>query len=73
MTVPTRDEIKIGIKVSVETKENQGTGILTDGFVKEILTFSRSHPHGIKVRLDNGYVGRVKRLSNADELSVHFL
>lgn len=61
--VPTRDRIKRGDRVSIETKENQGTGRLTEGTVEEILTSSSSHPHGIKVRLRDGQVGRVKKTS----------
>ncbi len=43
-------------------KTDQKTGIITEGIVKEILTNSKSHPHGIKVRLENGIIGRVKEL-----------
>ncbi|HLA00155.1 MAG TPA: YwbE family protein [Thermodesulfovibrionales bacterium] len=46
--------------VQVVTKEDQRTGRLTEGVVKDILTNSPTHPHGIKVRLENGIVGRVK-------------
>lgn len=60
---PTRDRIKRGDRVSIETKEDQGTGRLTEGTVEEILTSSSSHPHGIKVRLRDGQVGRVKKTS----------
>ena len=64
--IPTRDEITVGSTVSVETKEDQGTGKLTTGKVLEILTASKFHPHGIKVRLDSSIVGRVKKiLTNA--------
>ena len=45
-------------------KVDQKTGIITEGIVKEILTNSKSHPHGIKVRLENGVIGRVKELGN---------
>ena len=55
-----RSVIKPGIRVSVVLKKDQRTGILTEGIVKEILTNSPTHPHGIKVRLENGAVGRVK-------------
>jgi uncharacterized repeat protein (TIGR03833 family) len=47
--------------VRVELKKDQGTGRLTEGKVKEILTGSSFHPHGIKVRLEDGQVGRVKQ------------
>ena len=60
---PTRDRIKRGDRVLIETKEDQGTGRLTEGTVEEILTSSSSHPHGIKVRLRDGQVGRVKKTS----------
>ena len=48
----------------VVTKEDQRTGRLTEGVVKDILTKSPTHPHGIKVRLENGIVGRVKKIYN---------
>jgi len=51
--------IKPGLKVSVILKKDQCSGKLTEGVVKNILTKSASHPHGIKVRLENGLVGRV--------------
>jgi uncharacterized repeat protein (TIGR03833 family) len=63
--VPSRDQIKPGTKVGIETKENQGSGKLTEGIVKNILTSSNTHPHGIKVELEEGQVGRVKELSES--------
>ena len=54
--------IKIGSIVRVVQKNDQKTGKLTEGIVKGILTRSKTHPHGIKVALDNGIVGRVKEL-----------
>ena len=60
--LPTNDQIKIGSKVAIETKEDQGTGKLTEGIVKTKLTSSNSHPHGIKVELEDGSVGRVKKI-----------
>ena len=57
-----RSDIKPGLRVLVELKKDQRTGILTEGVVKEILTKSSSHPHGIKVRLESGEVGRVKEI-----------
>lgn len=57
-----RNKISIGIKVSIVLKEDQRTGKLTYGVVKDILTKSQNHPHGIKVRLENGKVGRVKEV-----------
>ena len=60
-----RSNIKIGSEVLVVEKHNQRTGILTEGFVSKILTNSKQHPHGIKVMLEDGTVGRVKEvLSN---------
>ncbi len=57
-----RSEIKPGMKVSIVLKQDQRTGRLTEGIVKDILTNSPSHPHGIKVRLETGQVGRVKEI-----------
>lgn len=59
---PARDRIIIGNTVLVETKENQGTGKFTKGIVDSILTRSQSHPHGIKVKLQDGSIGRVKKV-----------
>ncbi len=55
-----RKHIKPGIEVSIVLKKDQRTGTLTEGVVRDILTKSQFHPHGIKVRLENGEVGRVK-------------
>ena len=57
-----RSDIKPGAKVMVVQKQDQRTGKLTQGTVKDILTKSPTHPHGIKVRLANGIVGRVKEI-----------
>ncbi|MEA1918285.1 MAG: YwbE family protein [Campylobacterota bacterium] len=57
-----RKNIKSGIKVAIVLKQDQGTGALTEGIVRDILTNSPSHPHGIKVRLMSGEVGRVKEI-----------
>lgn len=57
-----REDIKPGIKVMVVQKEDQRTGKLTEGIVKDILTNSQMHPHGIKVRLENNIVGRVQQI-----------
>ena len=57
-----RKDIKIGLEVAVIQKHHQRTGELTEGFVKRILTKSATHPHGIKVMLNTGEVGRVKRI-----------
>ena len=57
-----RTNIKLGAKVSIVLKQDQRTGNLTEGVVDKILTNSPNHPHGIKVRLDSGEVGRVKHI-----------
>lgn len=57
-----RANIKPGLQVSIVLKQDQRSGRLTPGIVKDILTKSPSHPHGIKVRLENGEVGRVKEI-----------
>lgn len=55
-----RADVKPGIAVMVELTEDKRTGRLTEGKVKEVLTSSPNHPHGIKVMLENGLVGRIK-------------
>jgi uncharacterized repeat protein (TIGR03833 family) len=62
MSGTTRASIKPGMTVLVVRKEDQRTGKRTSGIVKEILTRSPTHPHGIKVRLESGAVGRVKEI-----------
>ncbi|MEM7510210.1 MAG: YwbE family protein [Bacteroidota bacterium] len=57
-----RKDIKIGLEVAIVQKHHQRTGELTEGFIKRILTKSATHPHGIKVMLDMGEVGRVKKI-----------
>ncbi|WP_420386439.1 YwbE family protein [Roseivirga sp.] len=57
-----RADIKPGIEVNIVLKQDQRSGRLTHGFVKDVLTNSPSHPHGIKVRLEDGQVGRVKEI-----------
>jgi len=57
-----RSNIRYGLDVGVVLKEDQGTGYLTYGKVQKILTNSPTHPHGIKVRLNTGEVGRVKEI-----------
>ncbi len=57
-----RSDIKPGLSVRVVKKEDQRTGRLTEGVVRDILTKSPTHPHGIKVRLESGIVGRVKEI-----------
>jgi len=61
-----RSDIRIGARVRVVQKQDQRTGRLTEGVVQEILTRSVSHPHGIKVRLQGGTVGRVKEILSAE-------
>jgi uncharacterized repeat protein (TIGR03833 family) len=55
-----RSDIKIGKEVGIVLKENQASGAITEGIVQDVLTKSLFHPHGIKVRLTSGDVGRVK-------------
>lgn len=57
-----RADIAPGTRVAVVLKQDQRTGRLTEGVVRDILTNSPSHPHGIKVRLESGLVGRVKKI-----------
>ena len=65
MNGQNRSEIKPGLRVCVVCKEDQRTGKLTEGIVKDILTKSPTHPHGIKVRLESGVVGRVKKMGSS--------
>ncbi|MCV9884346.1 YwbE family protein [Metabacillus halosaccharovorans] len=58
-----RADIQIGARVKVVQKQDQRSGKLTDGIVSKILTNSAVHPHGIKVMLESGIVGRVKEVS----------
>lgn len=58
----TRSQIQPGMQVRVVEKQNQRTGKLTEGVVQRILTKSPNHPHGIKVMLEGGIVGRVKEI-----------
>jgi uncharacterized repeat protein (TIGR03833 family) len=62
MSGKNRSDIKAGSRVQVVQKQDQRTGRLTEGTVKDILTKSATHPHGIKVRLTSGVVGRVKKI-----------
>ena len=57
-----RTDIRVGSRVKVVQKQDQRTGTLTEGVVLDILTKSATHPHGIKVRLESGIVGRVKEI-----------
>ena len=56
----TRDKITLGITVQIVQKQDQRSGKLTTGTVKRILTSSNFHPHGIKVELNSGLIGRVQ-------------
>jgi uncharacterized repeat protein (TIGR03833 family) len=57
-----RADIKPGMRVEVVQKQDQPSGKLTEGIVRDVLTKSATHPHGIKVRLESGIVGRVKKI-----------
>jgi uncharacterized repeat protein (TIGR03833 family) len=60
-----RTIIRPGLRVRIIQKHHQGTGALTEGVVRDVLTKSPTHPHGIKVRLEDGTVGRVKYVEEA--------
>lgn len=62
MSNTIKDNIKVGAKVWVVQKQDQRSGKLTEGIVSKILTNSKDHPHGIKVMLESGIVGRVKKI-----------
>lgn len=62
MNGKNRKDIRAGLKVMIVKKEDQRTGKLTEGIIKDILTNSSTHPHGIKVRLQDGTVGRVQEI-----------
>jgi len=62
MSGVNRSDIKAGLEVSIVLKQDQRSGKRTTGIVKDILTKSKTHPHGIKVRLESGDVGRVKAI-----------
>ncbi|MET3683498.1 putative repeat protein (TIGR03833 family) [Alkalibacillus flavidus] len=62
MSGQQRNQIQIGATVDIVLKQDQRSGKLTRGVVKDLLTKSASHPHGIKVRLEDGQVGRVKNI-----------
>ena len=57
-----RSDVRPGLRVAIVLKRDQQAGKLTEGIVKDILTNSPSHPHGIKVRLESGEVGRVREI-----------
>jgi uncharacterized repeat protein (TIGR03833 family) len=62
-----RSNIKVGQMVNIVLKKDQRTGELTEGIIKRILTKASHHPHGIKVMLEDGQVGRVKEILEVDE------
>ena len=62
MEPTSRKQIMQGLRVAIVLKEDQRSNKLTEGIVKDILTNSPNHPHGIKVRLETGEVGRVKKI-----------
>jgi uncharacterized repeat protein (TIGR03833 family) len=64
MSGTIRKNIKLGIKVEIVKKQHQRTGKLTQGIVKRLLTKSSNHPHGIKVQLETGEIGRIKNILN---------
>jgi uncharacterized repeat protein (TIGR03833 family) len=57
-----RADLRAGLRVAIVLKADQPSGRLTEGIIADILTNSPTHPHGIKVRLEDGQVGRVKRI-----------
>lgn len=57
-----RENVEVGLEVGIVLKKDQKTGKITKGIVKKLLTNSFSHPHGIKVMLEDGQVGRVKEI-----------
>jgi uncharacterized repeat protein (TIGR03833 family) len=65
MDARDRKNVRLGARVQVIRKADQATGELTQGVVARILTKSKHHPHGIKVMLEDGQVGRVQRIENA--------
>lgn len=62
MNPNNRSSIRVGSRVAIVLKADQRTGKLTEGIVRAILTSSATHPHGIKVRLESGLVGRVRQV-----------
>ena len=65
MSLPVRSDIRPGLRVQIVEKQNQRSGALTEGIVARLLTSSATHPHGIKVLLEDGRVGRVKAVLTA--------
>jgi uncharacterized repeat protein (TIGR03833 family) len=69
MPIPSRSQLKPGLRVRIVLKQDQPSGKLTEGIIRDILTSSPNHPHGIKVRLTNGAVGRVKEIVSTESPS----
>lgn len=67
MSITKRSDLKIGMRVQVVQKQDQRTGALTEGIVTRILTPGANHPRGIKVMLEDGRVGRVQKIVDANE------
>ena len=66
MSLPLRCDIRSGLKVQIVEKQNQRSGAVTEGVVARILTSSPAHPHGIKVILEDGRIGRVQAIVMTD-------
>ena len=66
MSMPKRVDIRANLRVAIVQKQDQRAGKQTTGIVKDILTSSPTHPHGIKVRLTSGQIGRVQEILSAD-------
>ncbi len=62
MSIPQRDDLTPGLRVHIVLKKDQRSGTLTQGVIKNLLTKKATHTHGIKVRLEDGQVGRVKEI-----------
>jgi uncharacterized repeat protein (TIGR03833 family) len=67
MGIPVRKDIRPGLRVQIVEKQNQRSGQRTEGIVRRILTSSPTHPHGIKVMLEDGRVGRVQAIVGSPE------
>ena len=62
MDANRRSDVRPGLRVAIVLKNDQRSGKLTEGIIRDVLTNSPAHPHGIKVRLESGEVGRVKKI-----------
>jgi uncharacterized repeat protein (TIGR03833 family) len=65
-SIPKRSDLRPGLRVQIVEKQNQRTGVLSAGVVARILTKSPTHPHGIKVMLEDGRVGRVQSVEPSE-------